>query len=438
MAALTEDYPAGWLTHFRRGVVAGLSLLAAAAGVASVPTLLIWLIPGGDTASGLAAVKAAVIVVLAGNHGGLVLDGTAVSLAPLSITILLAWLLVSAARRAESTSGFVGLVGGYALGSVLLARWAQLGATYAPLWRSALGGLALAAIAGGCGRYADRGWERVPGRWQGVFRASGAVVALYLLAGSGLAAGALTSHFQDAVVMQRHIAPGAAGVPVALLGMAAAPNAVVAAVGYLAGPGFKIGSNSSVSMFSVSHGRLPVFPLLGAVPTGAPVTAFGVTVGVVLALVAGWIVFRTARAQTGVRRLEDAAAIAALVGGAFFAFSALANGAVGDGSLQSIGTSGWAVGGSLILLVLCGGGVCSAADGAIAWAAGRGVRAAGPSVQAAGGDERAAEPSEQPAGPDEREATAAQLQVAVDPERGLPADVEPEPDDDAESTRLVG
>ena len=141
MIADPEEYPAGWLTQFRRGILAGLASLIVGIAGASAVTLLAWLIPGADTASAIAAIKAAGLVVLSGHQGGIVLDGSLVTLAPLLVTLLLGWLAVSTARRADSGSAFAGWCVGYTIACAVVAWWARLGATYAPLWRSAVAGL---------------------------------------------------------------------------------------------------------------------------------------------------------------------------------------------------------------------------------------------------------------------------------------------------------
>ncbi|HST48738.1 DUF6350 family protein, partial [Jatrophihabitans sp.] len=252
MSSTDQQHPAGWLTRFRRGVIAGVGLLATALGCCAVPTFLAWLMPGADTTPALSALKAAALVTLAGAHGGVVLAGATVTLAPLLVTALLGWLVAGHARRQESWSGFAGLVVGYAAASTVLAVWARLGSSHAPTGRSAIAAALFVLVVGGLARSAEDLWSRLADRWQQVCRAAALVTAGYLAAGALLSAGMLLAHFSDAAALQRQLAPGAAGLPVALLGIAATPNAVLAGVSYLTGPGFDIGAHTSVSAFSVS------------------------------------------------------------------------------------------------------------------------------------------------------------------------------------------
>jgi hypothetical protein len=173
---------------------------------------------------------------------------------------------------------------------------------------------------------------------------------VYLLVAGLLAAGVLATHLQEAARLQGALAGGAAGLPVALLGIAATPNAVLSGVGYLTGPGFEVGSHTSVSMFAVVHGPLPVFPLLAGVPSGRPATALGAGVGVLTALGAGRLAVRlvSGSARPSERPVADVGIdvlLGALGAGAILAgLSTLASGGVGSGSLSHIGATGWQVG----------------------------------------------------------------------------------------------
>ena len=202
-------------------------------------------------------------------------------------------------------------------------------------------------------------------------RAAALVAAGYLVAGALLSAGMLVAHFSEAVALQRQLAPGAAGLPVALLAISATPNAALAGVSYLTGPGFDIGVHTSVSAFAVSSGRLPVFPLLAGLPLERPAALAGSLAILVMALLAGWAVLRTVSAsqaarpdraaqpdgqrnqrQGWLRRLADCAAAAALAGALLAVLTGLAGGDLGQGALRGVGAAWWAVGLAGALLVL--------------------------------------------------------------------------------------
>lgn len=350
-----SEPPAGWLTQFRRGLLSGAGLLLLAVGVCTVPAFVAWLVPGADTSPASAAVKAGALLALAAPHGGIRLEGTEVTLTPLLVTIALGWLVAGQARRAESWSVLVGLATGYSIASGLVAKWAVLGTTRVSPSRTMLAALIFVAIIGGLARAADAGWPKLSRRRRQIVRAAAAATGCYVLVGSALAALMIVSHFHEAVGMQRQLAAGAAGLPVALLGVAATPNAILAAVGYLAGPGFQIGTHTSVSAIGLQHGPLPIFPLLAGVPSGRPVLAFGLLAIAAAALLAGWAVLRTVlRSGTWQQRITDAALAAALCGGTLAGLSLLASGRIGNGALRGIGPVWWAVGLSSTVVVMLG------------------------------------------------------------------------------------
>jgi len=351
---MDEPFEAGWLTRFRRGLVAGLTVLAIAIMLVSAATFVAWFAPGADSTSAGSALRVAALVTVLGNHGGGVLNGAHVSLTPVLVSGILAWIGYGQARRLNSTAGFLGFLTGYPLGVAVLADWGRLGSSYAPLGRSVLMATVFAAAVGAVGCYWDELRGRCPTRWRAVVRAAAAALAVYMLAGALLSAAALGAHLGEATVSYRQIAPGVAGLPVALIGVAATPNAVVAAMGYLAGPGFHVGALTSVSMFAVRDGRLPTFPLLAGVPSGPPMTGMGEVLALVVALVAGWCAVRTTSPTK--RRLQfpptgrpmtalcDLGLVASATGAAMVALGALAGGGIGDAALRHVGIDGWRVG----------------------------------------------------------------------------------------------
>lgn len=350
-----DELPAGWLTQFRRGVFSGAGLLLLLTALCAVPAFLAWLVPGADTSPASSAVKAGALLALSAPHGGLVLAGTPITLTPLLVTGALGWLVAGQVRRSQSWSAALGLPIGYGTASGLLADWARIGSTRAPVLASSVAALVFVAAVGLLVRTVEVGWPRLPDRARRVCRAAGVATGCYLAAGALLAAGMLVLHLSDAVALQRQLSPGAAGLPVALLGLAAAGNAVLAGVGYLTGPGFAIGSHTSVSVAAVSAGPLPTFPLLAAVPHGQPATLVGLALVLVLALLVGWLVLRTlAPADTWWPRLVDASVTAGLTGLLLAGLSGLGSGSLGPGALHLVGERWWAVGGSSVLVVLFG------------------------------------------------------------------------------------
>jgi hypothetical protein len=364
------DYPAGWLTRFRRGFVSGVTMLIVAVVLLAIPTLLAWFAPGADSTSAGAALRAAVLLTIAGNHGGFRLDGTAVTLTPLLVTLLLAWLVGANARRPDSTSGFVGFATGYVVATALLARWSHIGQTGLAVFPSALAALVFVLVIGLGARTGPRLWRQAEARWRRVGRAAVAVVTLYFLLGAALSAVLLGAHLHAATLVQARLATGAAGLPVTLIGIGAAPNAVLGAIGYLTGPGFSVGAHTSVSAFAVQRGQLPAFPMLAALPSHRGSSALGLALIACSVLLAGWAALRVLKAASPIEpgaaeerwatrptrdRLVDLLCSGLLAAALLAVLTTLAGGSLGPGSLHHIGPSGWLVGLAVLAETLIAG-----------------------------------------------------------------------------------
>jgi hypothetical protein len=161
-----------------------------------------------------------------------------------------------------------------------------------------------------------------------------------------LAVGSLLAHshgFGDSVSAYHG---GAGEFAMVLLSAVMIPNAVCFAVGYLAGPGFAIGTGTSVSYAGSHLGATPAFPLLAAVPSGhAPWQVMSVFVAAVVGagVAAGWRVTQV-QGLTMEERFR-----ATLVAGAAFGLVtavllAFAGGPAGPGRLSAVGPSPWQVG----------------------------------------------------------------------------------------------
>ncbi|WP_055591495.1 cell division protein PerM, partial [Streptacidiphilus griseoplanus] len=146
--------------------------------------------------------------------------------------------------------------------------------------------------------------------------------------------------------------PGQAGL--LLLCLALYPDAAVWAASYALGPGFTVGTGSTVAPYGTVLGDTPVFPLLAALPRataaspavagplGWSTLAVPALAGVVLAAVLG-------RAAAGARWHPVATALAAvcaalLTGVAAALGAAASGGALGVDRLASLGPSPWLTG----------------------------------------------------------------------------------------------
>ncbi|HET6529730.1 MAG TPA: DUF6350 family protein [Actinoplanes sp.] len=206
---------------------------------------------------------------------------------------------------------------------------------------------------------------------------TGLVAALLMLAAgaacTGLAVAVGGGEAADMIATYRTGVAGQAGIT--LVSLAYGGNAAVWAAAYLLGPGFALGTESSVRLTEVTVGPLPTLPLLAALPDG-PIGAAGallLAVPVLAAMVAGWLLARrlirglTDRAGPGVHLppwslVLGATLVAGPVAGLVLgALAWLSGGSLGGGRLGEIGPVPWQV-----ALVATGVVAVSAAIGAAA------------------------------------------------------------------------
>lgn len=357
---------AGWLTQFRRGMIAGLSIpILGFAGLA-IPVMLAWIVPGSDSVSATSALRAAALALLSGMHGGLYLGGVFSTVPPLTVTVALGWLICGPARRLDSTSGFVGLASGFTLCCIGLARWSRLGDTYAPVHRTAVASAAFVLVVGAASRWAPLGWARCSARTKRVLRAAAAFSACYFGLACVIVATQLVRHHGAAEALQAKVAPGIGGLAVLLLGVSVVPNAAVAVIGYLCGPGFDLGAHTSVSALSVSRGALPEFPLLAALPRDGGLSAIGLVLIAAAAVSVGVVAVGMLKSGSrGWAGMRDLASASAVFGSAVLATSVFARGGIGGGGLRSIGMHGWLAGPAAVALAASAGLLCSGVSAAM-------------------------------------------------------------------------
>jgi hypothetical protein len=215
--------------------------------------------------------------------------------------------------------------------------------------------LAFGATVGGALR-AD-GWKvTLPGRLSAVLRAAGSsMFCLFASACAVLAVTAIVRHHAITSTGQA-VAPSASGtVGLVLLDLLALPLAIVWTASLLLGPGFGLGTDTSVSLASANYGSIPGVPLLAAVPAPGPFSwaallllAFPVGAGIV----AGLRLSRGAQqpGEIAIRALQ----VGALAGLSFALLAWLSDGPIGPGRLSVAGPSPWQTG--IAAFVEIGGG----------------------------------------------------------------------------------
>ncbi|HEX6247888.1 MAG TPA: DUF6350 family protein [Nocardioidaceae bacterium] len=382
----SDDRPAG-----RSPVLTASAAAAVAAGVtlllAVAAALAGWFAADagryGDTRD---AVRVGADAWLLAHGAGLRLDTATVTVLPLGLTLLCAYVAHRVGRAAARRTGLGSargdlrgvLVGAgtqatvyalLAMGTALLAAHAR---AESDLLRALLGGFVLSLLAGGAGWLTGSGQAQVlvggmPTGARSVL--TGAVLSLLLLlAGSAfLVGGALVADFGTAAtVLSRLHADGPGGLMYTLVGIAFVPNAVLLGTTYLLGSGFAVGTGTVVSPTAVVLGPVPAFPLLAALPGDGPTPSWTTAlVAVPVLLTLGGVALASRRVPV-VR--VDAAALWGLAAGLLAALLltglvTLAGGSAGPGRMAQVGAP--AASTLLAAAVSCGaGGLVGGALGA--------------------------------------------------------------------------
>ncbi len=335
-----------------RAVLLGLALTAAL-------VVLAWAADPRSGAGSGEALRAGALLWLVGHGARVAIDGGAFGLAPLTLTLLLAWFPLRAGATVVRTleprplplaAGLGAAVGvPYAVLAALLTAPARSAAARPAPWRVLLLAGLLAAVAGALGGMRARGWRAyldvVPDRVRLVGEATAGALATLAAGGAAGVAVALAWHLSRATDLMSALGPGVAGgLVLALLCAAYAPNAVVWCVAYAAGAGFAVGAGTAVAPTGVSLGPLPAFPLLAVLPgSGAAPrpSLLLLLVPVAAGVVAGLLVTRRDPSLAPGRAAAWAALAGPAAGVAVALACWLAGGPAGPGRLAVTGPSPW-------------------------------------------------------------------------------------------------
>jgi hypothetical protein len=277
----------GWL-------VAGTGLAVTVTGLLALVLALV-VVQQLDPAGGLplpSSARVAGLLWLLAQGAELSLPSGPLRIAPLLLTLGIAWGLSRAARSVvalrELQSGrqvggaVAGLVGVHTVATVLVAAASTTAPASVDLLRAAIGAAVLALVAGGLGalRESDLGaaaLDRFPGPAPAMARAVLAG-AWWLAAGcTAVVAVGLAADVDGVAALSTGLGGASAGAAGQVgLSLLLLPNATAAAVGLAAGPGFVVGADTLVSVGGVTLGRVPALPLVAALPDtqAVPLLAF--------------------------------------------------------------------------------------------------------------------------------------------------------------------
>ena len=179
----------------------------------------------------------------------------------------------------------------------------------------------------------------------------GAAASSIILAVSALAVAALTAvSYGQIIAIYEGVQSGViGGAALTVAQLALLPNLVIWAASWFIGPGFAIGTGSTVSPLGTVLGPVPAVPMLGALPTGE--TAYGF-VGLLVPVLAGFlaaIVLRPRLVRAGLTSygwLIGTGLGMGVAGGALLgALAWVSTGSAGPGRLVDVGASWLLVGG---------------------------------------------------------------------------------------------
>jgi hypothetical protein len=349
-----------WLAALAAAAVTVTGLVGLGVAVLVVQTLD----PEGGLAAGASTGVAARLWLLA-QGGSVQLPSGSMVLAPLLLTLGIAWGLSRAGRWVVHAADVTGaaaaarvlgvVVAVHTAGTALLAGLLALTGGDVGVVRAVLGAAVLALLAAGFGVGRDSGvldatLDRLPpavrpllrGVLAGALTGIGLCTAIVAVAVASDAAGyaALSSSLGGA---------GAGAVGLLALGLLLLPNAAVAVLGLAAGPGFSVGSGTLVSVHGVTLGSVPALPLLAGLPDtqAVPLIAFASQVVPALAgLVAGAALGRRMPEAAGGSILAGLWGVLAggLLGALSVAAAWVGGGSLGDGGLAVVGAPPLATG----------------------------------------------------------------------------------------------
>lgn len=300
-------------------------------------------------------------------HGsGVHVQGVAVSVVPLLLTMVAAWATWRIGHRVgETISGHgpdadaisdgerdwtvpVGVVLfalGYAVVVVLTASLAGTPATAPSTGRAVVWSVLLSVLVGGPALAVGSGraaiWAAfLPVSLRAATTTAARIVVHYLVVAALTVTVALVLDFSTAanVLAQLHLSGG----EVAMYLVASAlllPNAALFGGAYLLGPGFTVGVGTLVSPTGVALGALPMFPLLAALPEDGPAAGWTPYLMAIPPLVAAFAAARAQRRHPTIRWEEGAlrgGTGGVLAGVVLGLLTSVAGGSVGPGRMSSV------------------------------------------------------------------------------------------------------
>ena len=272
-------------------------------------------------------------------HGsGIVVGEAQIGVVPLGVTLVvitLTALIAHRVARAEISDlgGFAGAVGmTIGIAAAILAAVVSTDDVVVSIPRAAIGGL----LVGGLGAALGAGWRHRGQLSVGddvglVIVGASRALAAVLSSSLALVVLMLAVHGRRAADMWGLLDPSVGGaIVLALACLLSLPTLVMWTASVLIGPGFSIGTDTSVDLTGAYLGAIPGFPTLAAVPEPGAFGPWVLVLGLVLPAAGVWAGTLTPRVRIGAM----SGAAAGLVLGGLIAIS---SGGIGPGRMVEAG-----------------------------------------------------------------------------------------------------
>ncbi|MDM7831931.1 cell division protein PerM [Cellulomonas edaphi] len=315
--------------------------------------------PSNAGVSWFRAVQVGGALWLAGHGVPLTVGGVAISLVPLGITALAVFTCYASARRSAvpTRSAYLAGVGTYVAGALLVALLVGTGPV--GLVRTVAGAALVAAIGLGTGMASRSGapsvrtltapvWVRVPRVLRVGAGAAAMVVAALVAVASVVTALWVVAGLATIRDVVDGLGLGAVGGTVLAFGeLSFAPNLVVWAIAWIAGPGFAVGAGTHFAPHEVVAGPMPAVPILGALPSNTLPGLWSFATPLLLAglgAAAGWYVHRRIAGPRWWHPVAACACVAGVAAALVSVLVVLASGGIGPGRMAHVGASALLVG----------------------------------------------------------------------------------------------
>jgi hypothetical protein len=348
-------------------MIGAACLPAVASYLAAAVALTALTAAGGADSSVAWAARVGAVGWLAAHHVPLTIEGAPLGVLPLLPTLLLGALVARGAARVATRSGITqpadaGWVAGAIAGThgvlgAVLALVATPTVITADPAQAAVGCALVAGAAAGLGLARPCGllpaalrrapdWVR-PGVEAGLWGS-----AILLTAGFATVLIALVVSAPEVVQMSGSDAGSVLGLTVLSIGYL--PNAAIAGLSWLAGPGFSVGA-LAVSPFAVHAGPVPAVPLLAALPQGPVQLWWGFVLAV--PLLVGAVAGRrcAAAGEDLMQRLRVLAVAATVLAFGSAVLGALAGGRLGAAAFDPVDVPFGSLAAAVLAATLLGG-----------------------------------------------------------------------------------